>query len=324
MIKYANFRNTKVRYSDRGKGRAVVLIHGFPESLVVWDEFSDELSRHFRVVAIDLPGFGESPCIGYVHSMELMAECAKAVMDEIGYRKYVVVGHSMGGYAALAFAELFPKNVSGICLFHSNAVADSEEKKKDRTRATEIVKEDQKHYVSELVNKFFAPNNIPVFEKEIKALKEIGQNTPAQGIINALLGMRDRPDRTALLKKASFRILFIIGKEDQVMPSQSLLAQSNMCKEPNALVLEHCGHMGFYEAKAKTQKAILEFARKCCRNEKAGQGSPPGISRGVRPAPGPSATCGQRTVLPAENMLLPGGQQPSRSCGVPKTGEPKA
>jgi hypothetical protein len=108
--------------------------------------------------------------------------------------------------------------------------------------------------------------------------------------------MRDRPDRTALLKKASFRILFIIGKEDQVMPYQSLLDQSNMCKEPNALVLEHCGHMGFYEAKAKTQKAILEFARKCFRNEKAGQGSPPGISRGVRPAPGPSATCGQRTA----------------------------
>lgn len=265
MIRYANFRGTKVRYSDKGKGRALVLLHGFPESLQIWDEFSEELSKHFRVIAIDLPGFGETPPIGFIHTMDLMAECAKAVMDGLGYRKYVVTGHSMGGYVALAFAELYPKNVSGLCIFHSSALPDSEEKKNDRTRAVEIVKKDQKHYVNELINKLFAPANVPEFEEEIRELKEIAQNTPAQGIINALLGMRDRPDRQQILKNADFPIQFIIGKEDQVMPFQVLSEQARLCKHGTVLVLENCGHMGFYEARTKTQKGLLKFTRKCFR-----------------------------------------------------------
>src|SRR3972149_4760338 len=119
MIKQAEFRNVKVRYSDKGKGRVIVLLHGFLESLEIWDEFSNKLSKRFRVLAIDLPGHGKTPAIGYVHSMELMAECAKAVLDSLELRKYVVAGHSMGGYVALAFAEMFPQNLSGLCIFHS-------------------------------------------------------------------------------------------------------------------------------------------------------------------------------------------------------------
>src|SRR5687768_2773898 len=184
MIKFSDFRNTKVRYSDlpvrqagTGKGRALVLIHGFPENLEIWNEFSETLSKNFRVIAIDLPGFGKTPSIGYIHTMELMAECVKSVMDQLGYRKYVLCGHSMGGYVALAFAELFPKNVAGISLFHSNASADSEEKKKDRTRAMEVVKNDPKHYVSELVNKLFAEPNKEVFKKEIENIRAICQTS---------------------------------------------------------------------------------------------------------------------------------------------------
>ena len=265
MLKQTTFRQVKIRYSDKGKGRALVLLHGFPESLEIWDSFSDSLSKHFRVIAIDLPGFGESESIGYSHSMELMAECVKEIMDQLGYRKYVVVGHSMGGYVTLAFAELFPKNISGICLFHSSALPDSEEKKKDRLRAVEIVKKDHKHYVNELINKLFAPANVPKFEKEISALKQVGANTSQQGIINALLGMKDRTDRQHVLKKAEFPIQFIIGKDDQVMPQASLLEQSNLNKNTSVLLLENCGHMGFYEAKEKTEKALLKFTRKCFR-----------------------------------------------------------
>lgn len=264
-MKHTTFRQVKIRYSDKGKGRALVLLHGFPESLEIWDSFSEILSKHFRVIAIDLPGFGESGSIGYSHSMELMAECVKEVMDQLGYRKYVVAGHSMGGYVTLAFAELFPKNVSGICLFHSSALPDTEEKKKDRLRAVEIVKKDQKHYVSELINKLFAPNNVTRFENEIKWLKELGSKTSPQGIINALLGMKDRKDRQNILKKAEFPIQFIIGKDDQVMQQASLLEQSKLNKNTLVCLLEHSGHMGFYEEKEKAQKALLKFARKCFR-----------------------------------------------------------
>src|SRR4051812_42260347 len=98
MIKYADFKQIKVRYNDSGKGRAIVLLHGFMESLEIWNDFSKELSKTFRVICIDLPGFGETPAIGYVHSMELMANCVKAVMNKERLRKYVIIGHSLGGY----------------------------------------------------------------------------------------------------------------------------------------------------------------------------------------------------------------------------------
>lgn len=266
MIRYSSFRNVKVRYSDTGKGRAIVLIHGFPESLEIWNEFSQALAKHFRIIAIDLPGFGETAHLGYAHSMELMAECVKSVMDDIGYRRHVLVGHSMGGYVALAFADLFPKNVSGLCLFHSSAFADSEEKKKDRLRGVEIVKKDQRRYVSELINKLFAPSNTGKFQKETAQLKEAAYRAPSAGIINALLGMKDRPDRQHVLKKAHFPIQFIIGREDQVMPCEVLLAQTKLSKKISTLVIENCGHMGFYEAREEAQKTLLKFARKCFRN----------------------------------------------------------
>src|ERR1044072_4356356 len=108
----------KIRYADVGKGRVVVLLHGFLENLEVWfgNGFAQELAKHYRVIAIDLPGHGKSECVGYVHRMERMAAVVKAVMDGLGLRRYTVAGHSMGGYAALAFAEKFRENVCGLCL----------------------------------------------------------------------------------------------------------------------------------------------------------------------------------------------------------------
>lgn len=265
MIKYFEFRKIKIRYSDKGKGRAIVLIHGFPGSLDIWNTFSESLAKHFRVIAIDLPGFGESPPIGYIHSMELFAECIKQLIDKLNYRKYVLCGHSMGGYVALAFAELYTKNVSGISLFHSNAFADSEEKKKDRTRAIELVKHDAKHYVSELVNKLFAEANKETHKNAIEHIRKICLGTTKEGIINALGGMRDRKDRTSILKTANYPIQFILGKKDAVMPFDALIKQVDLCKHPVITTLENSGHMGFIEEMERSQKALLRFTRKCFR-----------------------------------------------------------
>src|ERR1035437_9933689 len=209
MINHADFRKVKVRYSDKGKGRVIVLLHGFLESLEIWEELSNKLSKRFRVIAIDLPGHGRTPGIGYVHSMELMAECVKAVMDSLGLSRYVVVGHSMGGYAALAFAEMFPQNVSGLCIFHSTALPDSEAKKKDRDRVAEIVKKDRQQFISELIPKLFAGENISLLKKEVSRAKQIAMETPKEGIVAALKGMKERPSRELTLKNAAYPVLFI-------------------------------------------------------------------------------------------------------------------
>ena len=163
MIRHTPFKEISVRFSDTGKGRAIVLLHGFPETSEVWEEFSVKLARHFRIIAIDLPGFGGTPCIGYVHSMELMALCVKTVMDSLGLRKYLIAGHSMGGYVTLAFAELFPDSLSGMCMFQSTSLADSPEKKLDRDRAVSLVKKDSRHYVNEVIPTLFAEDNIKMY-----------------------------------------------------------------------------------------------------------------------------------------------------------------
>jgi pimeloyl-ACP methyl ester carboxylesterase len=128
MLKTADFKKEKVSFLDKGKGRVVVLLHGFLGSSQLWEKTIADLSKSYRVIAIDLPGHGKTPCFGYAHSMDLMAKCVKAVMDSLRLKKYVIIGHSMGGYAGLAFADLFPDHLKGLCLFHSSSYPDSDEK----------------------------------------------------------------------------------------------------------------------------------------------------------------------------------------------------
>lgn len=267
-VKFAEFRKVKVRYTDKGKGRVVVLLHGFLESLEVFEELSTRLSKTFRVISIDLPGHGQTPVLGYAHSMELMADCVKAVLDSIRVRKYVVIGHSMGGYVALAFAEKFPERVSGFGLFHSTAMPDSEEKKKDRERVAEIVKNDHKKFVSELIPKLFDPDNLTILRHEVGQAKKIAEDTSVEGIVAALRGMKDRPNREMVLKNAKCPVLFIIGKKDVILAWENLLLLSGLPKKSSQLVLDHAGHMGFYEAPEQTFKAIRRFSRACFVNQR--------------------------------------------------------
>jgi pimeloyl-ACP methyl ester carboxylesterase len=263
MIKHADFRKVKVRYSDQGKGRVLVLLHGFLESLEVFEELSNRLSKSFRVIAIDLPGHGKTPSVGYVHSMELRAQCVNVVMDSLHLRKYMLVGHSMGGYVALAFAEQYPEKVKGLCLFHSTAMPDSDEKKKDRLRVAEIVKQDHKEFVSGLIPKLFAVENLSLLRNEVAKAKQIALDSPKEGIVAALYGMKDRPLREMVLKTARYPVFFIIGKKDVILAWENLLLLTSLPKRSYNIVLDHAGHMGFYEAPQATFKALRKFSRMC-------------------------------------------------------------
>ncbi len=261
MLKFADFRGTPVRFSDEGEGRAVVFIHGFPESLKIWEEVSKKLSKSYRVIAMDLPGFGETHCLGYVHSMEIMADLVKSVMDTLGLRRYAVVGHSMGGYVALALARKYAGNICGLCLFHSSASADSEEKKADRDRAIEAVKKDKKAFVFQLLEKLFAEETLPLMKERLAGLKEIAASASAQSIIAALEGMKNRKESTDVISDAAYPVLYIIGKKDKVLPWEVLKKQAMLAKKGRSVLLENSGHMGFYEAPETVLKELKRFLR---------------------------------------------------------------
>ena len=267
MLRYAEFKKSKICYTDTGKGRVIVLLHGFLCSHEVWSEFIKKLSKKFRVIAIDLPGHGDTPSIGYYHSMELLAQSVKAVLDKAGVRRYIISGHSMGGYVALTFAELFPENVSGICLFNSTAYADSEEKKKDRDKVIRLVKKEHRHYVSEAVTSLFAPENIPKLRIELEKVKRIASRITRQSIVNSLEGMKERKSRDLILKFAEFPVLFIVGKKDGVINYETMYTQMALCKYPSMLMLENSGHMAFYEAPKESLKELELFSTRTFRNK---------------------------------------------------------
>lgn len=262
---YAEFKKIKIKYSDSGKGRVIVLIHGFLGSHEVWADLSKPLSKKFRVIAIDLPGHGETPCIGYYHSMELMAQSIKAVLDKIKVRRYVLAGHSIGGYAALAFAELFPENVSGLCLMNSSAYADTDEKKKSRDKAIRLVKKEHRHYVSEVIDSLFVPERIPKLKNELVKVKRIAERISKQSIINSLEGMKERKSRDLILKFAEYPILFIIGKKDTVVNYQLMYPQMGLCKYPSVLMLDDSAHMSFLEFPEDTLRQLEVFTGRCFR-----------------------------------------------------------
>ena len=264
---YAEFKKIKIRYNDTGKGRVIVLLHGFLGSHEVWTEFIKKLSKRFRVITIDLPGHGETPAIGYYHGMELLAQSVKSVLDKAGVRRYVIAGHSMGGYTAMAFAELYPENVSGLCLFNSTAYADTEQKKKDRDRVIRLVKREHKHYVAEVVTSLFAPENISKIPAEVEKMKRIASTVSKQSIINSLEGMKERKSRDLIFKFANYPVLFIIGKKDTVINYETMYPQMGICKYPSVLMLEDVGHMAFYEAAKETIKELGAFAERCFRKK---------------------------------------------------------
>ncbi len=263
MLKTSYFKKEKVNFIDKGKGRVVVLLHGFLGAAQIWEKTIDYLSTSYRVIAIDLPGHGSTPCIGYAHSMELMAACVKAVMDSLKLKKYVIIGHSMGGYVALAFADRYPDHLKGLCLFHSTAYADSDEKKSDRWRAINLVKASKTVYTKNTIRNLFATKNLKYLKEEVLFAVEIAKQTSKQGIIAALHGMRDRPSRDLILGLVEYPVMMVIGELDTILPAEQLLEQSQLIKNKSVLYLEHDGHFGFLESPKQTHSELRKFLRKC-------------------------------------------------------------
>lgn len=253
-----NYRGTPIRYRDSGSGAVILLLHGFLESLEMWEDYASELESKYRVISIDLPGHGQSGCFGYVHSMEEMAECVKAVADHLRLKRYHMIGHSMGGYVSLAFAELYPDIPKSITLFHSTALADSEEKKKDRDRAIKLVKDNADGFIKQAVPLLFRSKSRELYRSRVKELVRLALRTPLQGVVAALEGMKERPDREVLLHLSPVPFLFIAGKRDTVLPFEKIEPQMSAPRVIDRLVTEN-SHMGFIEDRDLCLETIEYF-----------------------------------------------------------------
>lgn len=259
---FTEFKGKKLHYRITGEGTVIVLLHGFLESGEIWKSFTRRLSKTFKVITIDLPGHGLSENLNGMVTMDVMAEAVHAVLKSTGVSKCLMVGHSMGGYVTLTFAEKYPRMLKGFVLFHSNAAADSAEARINRDRTIILVQKDRQDFIKNFIPKLFDPANVKKFGKEIENLKELAQKTSKEGVIAALEAMKNRPDRQHMLAQTKLPVLFIVGKNDSRIPMEVIIPQALLPEHSEILLLDHVGHMGFIEASAKTLHAVKGFAER--------------------------------------------------------------
>ncbi|MFP4018520.1 MAG: alpha/beta fold hydrolase [Bacteroidales bacterium] len=260
-MKTLNFNEKRIAYQIEGEGTPVALLHGYLETMEVWDEMAIQLSQYFSVIRLDLPGHGKSDVYGDTHSMEFMADAVKHVLESEGYKSCFLIGHSLGGYVALAFLEKYPEFLRGLSLFHSHPFADTEEVKSNRKREIDLVLEGQKEkIISTNIPKLFADFNLPKFVDKVDKMKQKALQIPGEGIIANLNGMMQRPGRYELLKQSMKPFLLIAGKWDKYIDYDKIISQIVLPENGKLVTLEHSGHLGFVEEREKAFKAIYNFA----------------------------------------------------------------
>jgi len=249
-------KGTPIFYSDQGKGTAVVLLHGFLENSTMWKDVASTLSQTHRVITIDLLGHGQTGCIGYVHTMAQMAEAVHTVLKSLRLRRVLLIGHSMGGYVSLAFAQKHPEMVKGICLINSTAQADDEDRKQLRARANKMVQTNFESMVRTSVGNLFKPTSLQKFSNQVLEVKKEALKTPVQGYIAANEGMRIRPNRISTLHNVD-HVFYIIGKYDPIMNVDSIVKEAESVHAKYSIL--ESGHMSHVESQEDLVKKLKYF-----------------------------------------------------------------
>jgi len=261
VIKSILFKNANISFSDEGKGRAVVFIHGFLENSTMWKNIIPALVANNRIITVDILGHGKSDCLGYVHSMELFAETIEAVLQHLKIRKYILVGHSLGGYISMALAKNNPLKIKGLCLLNSTSNADSEEVKIRRIRANKMAQNNFENLVKMSFSNLFSVESRTTFKDEIKLALQEALQTPIQGYIAANEGMRIRPNRNHILSENNFQKLIIVGEKDPVLDAETAKIEAK--KTNSQLIILSGGHMSHIENKEELIKVLKVFLKGC-------------------------------------------------------------
>lgn len=256
-------KNRNISYTRQGTGFPVVFLHGFCEDLTMWDAFQPFDLADYCIVKVDLAGFGQSEVDPQL-SMETMASDVKSVLDREGIDSCILIGHSMGGYVGLTFAELFPDYLRGFGLFHSHPYEDSDKTKPLRKKAVSFIeKHGSELFVGQLLPKLFEESFLEQNASFIEDLVAYASNFSAEGIRTATIAMLHRKNQTTVLENMECPVLFIIGDQDYAIDMEISRRMSYMPAVASIHILRNCGHMALYERKEESEEIVGEFVRFC-------------------------------------------------------------
>ncbi len=266
MNKWIVFKGINGFYKVEGTGATLMLVHGFIEDGGMWNEIVKALRKHYCVIVPDLPGFGESPLKDNTPtalSMEFYAEYIHEILKQEKIKKAIILGHSMGGYVALSFAEKYGQMLSGFGLINSHCYADSDEKKINRKKGIEFIRRNGTEvFVETLYHSIFSEKFIAKNRKLVNSLIAKAMKYEPAAVMLANEAMMNRKDKSEILKKAKVPVLFINGKQDESAPLQHTLKQALLPDIADVHFFDGCKHMSVFEKKKETIGAIRAFCER--------------------------------------------------------------
>lgn len=279
MQKSFTYQNANISYAIEGKGKPVVLLHGFGEDSSIWDLQVAFLQEHCLLIVPDLPGSGKSdllkskiksqklkvepdpgPSIQDPVSIDDYADCIQALLLHENISSCIMLGHSMGGYITLAFAEKYPLFLNGFGLVHSTAYADSEEKKQNREKGIELIEKYGAYsFLKTTTPNLFSKRFKETHPEKVNELIESGKQFSKEALQQYYRAMMLRPDRIKALLSNRLPVLFVIGTEDVAAPLEDVIKQVSLPDISYIYVLQDTGHMGMWEAPEKLNQQLLFF-----------------------------------------------------------------
>jgi 3-oxoadipate enol-lactonase len=261
-------RGREIGYDDQGSGPAVVLLHPFPFARDVWQSVAETLGARFRVVAVDARGFGESAlrAIGGAsdpYSLADLADDLAALLDALEIPRAAVLGQSMGGYTALAFAARYGARLSALVLCDTRAAADTPDVRAKRDEAlSQLHGSGPAAYLDGSLASLVSPGAPPAMHASVRARAE----TRAESLVAGIEALRDRPDRTEELAAITCPTLCVCGAEDLVTPPAEMrrmavaIGQRGRAARGALYVeLQDAGHLSHLEAPLPFATAVSSF-----------------------------------------------------------------
>lgn len=266
MEKTLSFGSTTISYTMKGKGTPVVLLHGFGEDSRIWNIQVSFLHEHCMLIVPDLPGSGKSSLLvkeagaSDAVSIEDYADMVYTLLQTENIASCIMLGHSMGGYITLAFAEKYPAMLRAFGLVHSTAFADSEEKKTMRAKAvTTIAQYGAVAFLRNTIPNLFGKAFKETYPDKVTQLIETAAGFTVAALQQYYIAMMNRPDRCKVLAGNPLPVLFVMGTEDVAAPMEDVLQQVHLPHISYIHVLPGCGHMGMWEAPEPLNQLLLAF-----------------------------------------------------------------
>lgn len=260
----------------------LVLLHGYLETMYIFNELIETLKNRYRIIALDLPGHGLSdsaPADDRGQRINTLAFCAAVVagvLDKCGVERAWIAGHSMGGYVAQQFLADHPDRTEGVILLCSHPYPDTPEKATDREKEKQLVRAGKLQQLAALsIPKMYDGENLRACDEKIRETIELCETHDPEGICSSIDGLRLRPDLSPVLAGARRPVLLVHGDGDAFLPAERVEAMRTAFPKLQVAAIAQAGHNAFIERQDAVEKEIQAFTTESYQTDNVPRESPP-------------------------------------------------